>query len=335
MKCFVYFCSELINIAGVLFLRLKSNRNNMQTRDFLRIAVALLLTVVPITSRAVVEQQLRTAAAKQVNIDRGTDKQGKIVETRTKVMGSKGRLATIIQRPAGAKGRVPVTIFMHGFGGSKDGEFMSTIADSILSRGIAVVRFDFNGHGESEGKFEEMTVPNEIEDAKCIYKYVRQQPWTDTTRISLAGHSQGGVVAAMTAGELGDILVAAVVLMAPAAVLRDDAIRGNTFGVMYDPLNPPAVIEIAGGRLRLGADYVRTAFRLPIYETAANYHGPACIIHGTGDRIVPYTYGLRFHQLWKGSEYDELPGFDHGFSQDIHRLANLTAEFLGNKIGRP
>ena len=65
----------------------------MQTRDFLRIAVALLLTVVPITSRAVVEQQLRTAAAKQVNIDRGTEKKGKIVETRTKVMGSKGRLA--------------------------------------------------------------------------------------------------------------------------------------------------------------------------------------------------------------------------------------------------
>ncbi|MDD6437626.1 MAG: alpha/beta fold hydrolase [Prevotella sp.] len=248
------------------------------------------------------------------------------------VRGSKGLLSTLVQRPAGSEDRQPVVILMHGFGGNKGGQLLTLTADSLLARGIAVVRFDFNGHGQSKGKFEEMTVPNEIEDAKCIYNYVMQQPWADTTRIALAGHSQGGVVASMTAGELGARKVAAVVLLAPAAVLRDDAIRGNTMGAVYNPLDPPATIALMGGRLKLGADYVRTAFRLPIYETAGRYQGPACIIHGTGDRVVPYTYGERYHELWKGSEYDELPGFDHGFSQDVYRVAELTALFLSKTL---
>ena len=222
----------------------------------------------------------------------------------------------------------------HGFGGNKNAQLMTLLSDSLLRHGIVTVRFDFNGHGESEGKFEEMTVPNEIEDAKKVYAYVCSQPWADSTRVALIGHSQGGVVASMTAGELGEKGVAAVALMAPAAVLRDDAIRGNTFGSVYDPLDPPAVIPMMGGHVKLGGNYVRTAFRLPIYETAAKYHGPACIVHGTGDRIVPYTYGERFHNIWKGSEYDELPGFDHGFGQDSYRAVELVSEYLAKNINR-
>lgn len=258
----------------------------------------------------------------------------KTVEEKLTIPGSKGLLSAIVSRPEGATGRIPTAIIMHGFGGNKNADLMTLLSDSLLRHGIATVRFDFNGHGESEGKFEEMTVPNEIEDAKKVYAYVCSQPWADSTRVALIGHSQGGVVASMTAGELGEKRVAAVALLAPAAVLREDAIRGNTFGAAYDPLDPPAVIPLMGGHLKLGGDFVRTAFRLPIYETAAGYHGPACIVHGTGDRIVPYTYGERFHNEWKGSEYDELPGFDHGFSQDPYRAVELACEYVAKIINR-
>ena len=229
---------------------------------------------------------------------------------------------------------MPVAILMHGFTGNKDEHLWQLLADSLATRGIATVRFDFNGHGHSEGRFEDMTVPNEIVDAEKIVAYVAQQPWADTSRIALVGHSQGGVVASMTAGRLGYGPVKAVVLLAPAAVLREDAIRGNTMGAFYDPLDPPDSIPLMGGKVNLGANYVRTAFRLPIYETAARYTGPACIIHGTGDRIVPYTYGERFHKLWKGSEYHELPAFDHGFSQDLYRAVELATLFVAKTIGK-
>jgi len=215
-------------------------------------------------------------------------------------------------------------VFCHGFGGSKDGPLFELITDSLQKHGIASIRFDFNGHGESEGRFQDMTVPNEINDAKKVIEYVRDLRYV--SKIALVGHSQGGVVAAMTAGELGND-IAAVALMAPAAVLRDDAIRGSTFGKMYNPLDPPEYVELWGPQ-RLGRNYIKTAFSLPIYETAANYHGPALIIHGNGDRIVPYTYGERFHQQWKGSEYVMQEYFDHGFSQNIYRTTDTVSAFL-------
>ena len=114
--------------------------------------------------------------------------------------------------------------------------------------------------------------------------------------------------------------------MAPAAVLRDDAIRGSTMGKTYDPYDDMEYVDLWGKKL--GRDYIKTAFRLPIYETAAHYHGPALIIHGTADRVVPYTYGLRYHQMWKGSEYEELEKFDHGFSQNVWRASRLASDFL-------
>ena len=240
--------------------------------------------------------------------------------------GSKGKLAAVIQTPELKAGeKVPMVMLMHGFMGKKESPLEEQMAASLEAQGIASIRFDFNGHGESEGDFQEMTVPNEIEDAKKVYAYVKALPYVE--KIAMSGHSQGGVVTAMTAGELGTEQVAAVVLLAPAAVLRDDAIRGNTMGKVYDPLNPPAYVEMFGG-LKLGRDYIQTAFWLPIYETAAKYKGPACIIHGTGDRVVPFTYGERFHQQWPGSVYHRMEGHDHGFSQDLRKVTDLAVRFL-------
>jgi pimeloyl-ACP methyl ester carboxylesterase/peroxiredoxin len=244
------------------------------------------------------------------------------------IQGSKGKLAAVIQKPELKSGeRCPMAIVMHGFSGRKEGQLLELICDSLQANGIASIRFDFNGHGASEGDFKDMTVPNEIEDAKKVYEYVSALPYVSS--VMLAGHSQGGVVASMTAGELGD-KISKVVLLAPAAVLRDDAIRGNTMGVIYNPLDPPEYVQLFGN-LKLGREYIKTAFSLPIYETAAGYHGSACIIHGTGDRVVPYTYGERYHELWKGSELDILDGFDHGFSQNVYRAADLAAKFMMKK----
>ncbi len=242
--------------------------------------------------------------------------------------GSKGKLAGLLQLPDIATDgtvKAPLVLLLHGFGGSKEGQLFEIIADSLQAHGIASLRFDFNGHGQSEGEFKDMTVPNEIDDVMKVYEYVTQLPWVGS--VSLVGHSQGGVVASMAAGTLGAEKISNVVLMSPAAVLRDDAIRGNTMGKVYDPLDPPEYVELWDGR-QLGYDYIKTAFSLPIYETAAKYTGPALIVHGTADRVVPYTYGLRYHQQWQGSEYLQLEGFDHMFTQNIYRATKAVSDFL-------
>ena len=251
--------------------------------------------------------------------------------TNLTIDGSKGKLAAIIQKPSTQPGeQIPMVIMMHGFGGNKGGGERKTlfdvIADKLEAQGIATIRFDFNGHGESEGEFWQHTVPNEIEDALKVYEYVRDLRYVST--VSVLGHSQGGVVASMVAGKLGAEIKAAV-LMAPAAVLRDDAIRGSTFGSSYDPLNLQGdYIELMGGRQKLGTEYIRTAFSLPIYKTAANYKGALCVIHGTGDKVVPYTYGERYTEQSNNAELYILPGEDHGFMKDMERATDIAVEFL-------
>lgn len=245
---------------------------------------------------------------------------------RVSIDGAKGKLQAIIQKPELAQGQTcPMVMLCHGFSGRKDGPMFELIADSLMQHGIASIRFDFNGHGDSEGDFVDMTVPNEIEDATKVYEYVRDLRYVDG--IAIVGHSQGGVVASIVAGKAEEGDFQAVVLMAPAAVLRDDAIRGSTMGKTYDPLDPPEYVELYGG-LRLGREYIKTAFSLPIYETAARYHGPALIVHGTGDRVVPYTYGQRYHQIWEGSQLELLDAYDHGFSQNIYRATQLVSDYL-------
>jgi len=259
-----------------------------------------------------------TATAIERNIERVT------------IDGSKGKLAAIIQKPQLSQDQqCPLAILSHGFGANKDMQLFQVIADTLQQHGIATLRFDFNGHGESEGLFEEMTVPNEIEDLQKVIEYASDLRYVSS--IALAGHSQGGVVTAMTAGQSDQGSISAVALLAPAAVLRDDAIRGNTFGASYDPLNPPATINLFSG-MKLGGEYVKTAFYLPIYETAARYKGPALTIHGTADRIVPYTYGERFHDTWPGSTFILLDGFDHGFSQNPYGVCKMVTDFFIEKL---
>ena len=248
-------------------------------------------------------------------------------QSQVSIAGDHGQLAAILQRPDGA-GPCPLVILMHGFTSSKNDPIITSLANGLEKNGVASLRFDFNGHGASEGRFQDMTVPNEIIDAQKVYAYAKKLP--GVTCVALAGHSQGGVVASMLAGELGSAQVKALALLAPAGVLRDDALSGNVFGIKFNPYNPPEYIEIFGGH-KVGRRYIQTATTLPIYETAARYQGPACIIHGTGDQIVPYRYGERYARIYPDSELHLLPGLDHMFSLDLDQATNLAVQFLTKK----
>ncbi len=246
--------------------------------------------------------------------------------------GSVGKLYTIIQRPE-ATGKVPLVIICHGFSGNCRRPFMNDLSESIVAQGMATLRFDFNGHGQSDGEFKNMTVRNEIDDLKDVISWAEKQPWVKD--ISLVGHSQGGVVVSMVSGELGDKVIKAEVLLAAAAVLRDDALRGNTMGALYNPWDLKSdYVELPhspeAGALLLGKDYIETAIRLPIYETAANYNGPALIVQGTHDQIVPYTYAERYNEKIKNSELKLIPDENHVFSETQKETSILVADWLHN-----
>lgn len=201
---------------------------------------------------------------------------------RLMIQGDHGALSTVLQTPDKVQS-YPLVILMHGFSASKDYKLLELTAEYLEKAGIASIRFDFNGHGDSEGRFQDMTVPNEIEDAKKVYAYAKALP--GVTNILLVGHSQGGVVASMLAGELteqyGNDAVKGLVLLAPAANIVDKTIGGAFFGVQFDTDTMPEYIELPSG-LHVGRDYFKTAYSLPLYDTAKPVYGAGDYHSGKG-----------------------------------------------------
>jgi len=205
-----------------------------------------------------------------------------------------------------------LVILMHGFTSNRGvdpDQLLYQLADNFEKKGLATIRFDFNGHGTSDGKFEDMTVLNEIGDGKAILDYARNLK--GVKHIYLLGHSQGGVVASMLAGYYHE-KIDKLALLAPAATLKDDALKGSTQGYTYDPQNIPDTLPIKKG-LTLGGFYLRTAQTLPIYEVAKEYHGPVCLIHGLKDTVVNKIASTRYDDVYTNDELHLLDDADHGF----------------------
>ncbi|MCG0833929.1 putative esterase (putative) [Lactiplantibacillus plantarum] len=187
-----------------------------------------------------------------------------------------------------------LVILMHGFTadmGYDTTQFVPQLAQALVAHGLAVLRFDFNGHGRSEGRFQDMTVINEIADAKAVLDEALTLHYD---HIVLAGHSQGGVVASMLAGYYPDV-VDKLILMAPAATLKSDAQQGVLQGATYDPQHIPIYLNIRDG-LKVGGFYLRTAQQLPIYEVAQQYAGSVTLIHGTADTVVSPQASEKYHE---------------------------------------
>ena len=206
------------------------------------------------------------------------------------VSGPEGGLAMKVALPEGfnpATERCPMVLLMHGIFSSKDYNPMPSLAKALAQAGIASIRFDFDGHGKSEGRMQDMTVEKEIADALAIWEYAKSLPYV--TQIGFLGHSQGGVIASMTAGRLaatGGAVPAGVVLLAPGSVIKQACQGGKFFNARFDPANPPEFIR-CWGTMKLGREYLLTTQQLDIYGTAAAYQGPVLLLHGTKDTIVP------------------------------------------------
>ena len=238
------------------------------------------------------------------------------------------RLAGTLEVPAlAANEQVPLVILAHGFTSSQNEPLIRATAEALQQAHIASIRFDFEAHGASGGQQVDMTVPNEIQDAQVVYDYARSLPFV--SKIGMVGHSQGGVVAAMLAGQLGE-KISALVLFAPATIIPDNARAGDILGARFDPNNPPDSITVNG--FQVGRDYIVTAQSLPVREVPAQYTGPVSLIQGAADEIVPVGRSEQYVTIFARGQLHVLPGQDHAFATDPGQPATLAADFLAANL---
>lgn len=239
------------------------------------------------------------------------------------IKGPEGNIAYKITLPKGfdtATDHCPMVILMHGIFSSKDFTPMPQIAKGLAKAGIGSVRFDFNGHGKSDGRKQDMTIEKEIADARAVWEYISSLPYA--SHIGLLGHSQGGVVASMTAGRLSDEgkTVSGLVLLAPGTVIKEACQGGKFFNARFDPNDPPEYIRCLGF-YKLGREYLVSSQQLDIYGTSAAYRGPVLLQHGDHDGIVP---------LWCSERY--LPTYGTNATLQIIEGENHTITCHRSKV---
>lgn len=249
------------------------------------------------------------------------------------INGSMGKLYALLALPdLSENAKCPMVILCHGFKGNLEYPLWEPLINILNANGIGALRFDFNGAGKSDGEFVNMTVPNEIDDLMSVISYVRGLP--GTASVSLVGHSQGGVVAGMAAGICGSEQIKSLILLSAAAVLRDDALRGNTQGAHYDPWHLDKPWYPLAQTFQLGRNYIQTAMSLPIYSTTAAYKGPALIMNGMADMVVPYTYAERYKEVLPQGDLLIVPGENHSWSVDPQFAVDAMSRWLIKELSR-
>jgi len=190
-------------------------------------------------------------------------------------------------------------IASHGLLSSKNSEKYMALGERLSWQGIAMLRFDFRGVGESEGRIEDDTVSRRIADLGSAIDFIRSYLGLET-RLGLVGSSLGGYVSLIEASI--DKEIRAIVIWATPFHLDD-----------------------------LGSKKQREDYPLPgeaFFKDLPNHRLPpllpnisnCMVIHGEEDEAVPVDQAWEiFHNLGDPKEIHVIEGADHRITEPAHR----------------
>jgi uncharacterized protein len=205
----------------------------------------------------------------------------------------------------------PGVVFFHGFTGDRmESHWLFVKCSRALERtGIASLRFDFFGSGESEGEFHDASVETEIADAEDAVDWMRREDGIDSSRTGLLGLSLGGAVAALIAER-----VQARVLVLWAAVARLAHLRHLADRYSRPLADSNETREYAGHRV--SHRFLEAVDRYDPLTAIACFSGPTLIIHPERDEYLPLSHPEDYYRASGASVKDKIiiPDADHTFT---------------------
>jgi hypothetical protein len=221
-------------------------------------------------------------------------------------------LRGMMHRRIGVRGRrVPGVVFFHGFTGDRMESHWLFIKCSraLATAGIASLRFDFYGSGESEGEFREATLAGEAADAEDAVNFFREQKGIDAGRVGLCGLSLGGCIAACIGAR---VKARAIVLW--SAVAHPAVLKSIMLGLTRPVPGANHLVEYDAREISTG--FLDGATRLEPVKLLARYRGPTLILHPGKDEHVPLSHAEDLYQasLAQVREKVIVPGADHTFT---------------------
>ncbi|MGH3974354.1 MAG: alpha/beta hydrolase [Pseudonocardiaceae bacterium] len=210
-------------------------------------------------------------------------------------------------------------VLVHGGGVTREeGGFFTRLATGLGEAGVASLRFDLRGHGESEGRQEELTLFAVLNDIRVALAHVGQV--TGASHISVLGASFSGGLCAYYTAKCPDE-VARLVLLNPQLDYKKRTIDSRPYW-SDDYLDDEIAQQVkAQGYIdftpsfKHGRALLNEVFWIKAHLVLGEITAPTLIVHGTKDTFVPVESSrAAVSQFQVQHKLVEIEGAQHGFA---------------------
>jgi uncharacterized OsmC-like protein/pimeloyl-ACP methyl ester carboxylesterase len=238
------------------------------------------------------------------------------------------RLSARLERPAGvAQG---YAIFAHCFSCSKDIFAASRISRRLAQLGLAVLRFDFTGLGQSDGDFANTNFSSNIQDLIAAGRFLESQYQAPAL---LVGHSLGGAAVIAAALEMPSVKAVATI-GAPADAEHVQC----QFSEDVDTIRTEGIAEVSlGGRaFTIKKQFLDDIEGRTLEDSVAALKRPLLIAHSPTDETVSVDNASRLFLAAKHPKsYLSLDQADHLLRGDVpaRHAADVIASWAARYVG--
>ena len=187
-------------------------------------------------------------------------------------------LAGIVDLPDGAP--AAVALFAHCFTCSKNLKAATHISRALTTAGIAVLRFDFTGLGQSEGEFAETDFSGNVEDLLAAVTWLEQEYRAPDI---LLGHSLGGTAVLQAAPRIPSA-VAVATIGSPADPVHVTHLFGNHLDELRE--RGAADVDIGGRPFRVRREFVDDLEAHDLPTAIAGLRKALLVMHAPLDATV-------------------------------------------------
>jgi hypothetical protein len=221
--------------------------------------------------------------------------------------------------------KYPVVIILHGFAEDKHNDLSADLANNLVHYGFLTLRFDFHGHGESEGEFEEHTIQQQVDDVFSALDFVSGLQYADANRIAVLGTDIGGNIALLAAAK--DARIRCVIAQGARSHFEHH-LQSWFQPHEFAELMTKGVHDHSAFTIR--KEYVRSTRMQDIIEELKKVYVPVLFVHGTGDlRVKIEETRQLFLAANEPKAMEEVADADHWFRGEGQRqqLIELAANW--------
>ena len=242
------------------------------------------------------------------------------------------KLAAYLDAPDG-QSPIAYALFAHCFTCSKNIKTVARVSRALAERGIAVLRFDFTGIGESEGDFADTNFSSNVEDLIAAANFLQKNLGTPKL---LIGHSLGGAAVLQAAGRIPSA-IAVVTIAAP----HDPSHLGRLLRSTKEEVEAKGAAEvvIGGKRFQIKKQFFDDLEQNRMQESIRTLRRPYLIVHAMEDATVPIAHAERiFQDAQQPKSFIAIDGADHLLTResDAIHAGSMTAVWANRYlIDRP